>query len=177
MISSPSITVDVYLEVDHPIPTPDWQPTDWEIHLQPWSAIWLSALADSLPTALGYEYTVRLTGDRQIQEFNAQYRNLDRPTDVLSFPTLDLNAPAPPIHGDEPFYLGDIIISLETAQRQGSDRGHSLSVELSWLLTHGLLHLLGWDHPDEASLEQMLRQQETLLSLAGLDTQPFRNYL
>ena len=60
--------------------------------------------------------------------------------------------------------LGDIVISLETAARQAPDHGHSLPAELLFLATHGLLHLLGWDHPDDASLAAMLRKQEELLA-------------
>jgi probable rRNA maturation factor len=65
-------------------------------------------------------------------------------------------------------YLGDIVISVETAYRQAQQQGHSLQTELAWLATHGLLHLLGWDHPDEESLQGMLYQQETLLKLVNL---------
>ena len=59
--------------------------------------------------------------------------------------------------------LGDIVISLETAARQAPEHGHSLVEELQFLASHGLLHLLGWDHPDEASLAAMLARQERLL--------------
>jgi probable rRNA maturation factor len=61
--------------------------------------------------------------------------------------------------------LGDIVISTETAQRQAIQGKHSLLQELAWLATHGLLHLLGWDHPDEASLVEMLQQQTVLMNV------------
>jgi probable rRNA maturation factor len=64
----------------------------------------------------------------------------------------------------EPLELGDIVISLDTAARQASEHGHSLERELLFLASHGLLHLLGWDHPDEASLAAMLSRQERLLA-------------
>jgi probable rRNA maturation factor len=67
----------------------------------------------------------------------------------------------------EPLYLGDIVISLERAAQQAHDRGHDFSLEVIWLFTHGLLHLLGWDHPDEATLTAMLSQQSQLLTLIG----------
>ena len=57
------------------------------------------------------------------------------------------------------------MVSLETARRQAHEHDHSLGRELNWLVSHGLLHLLGWDHPDEASLRSMLLLQETLLSM------------
>jgi probable rRNA maturation factor len=71
----------------------------------------------------------------------------------------------------EPLYLGDIAISIDTAQRQAQQQGHSLKTELAWLAAHGFLHLLGWDHPDEESLTQMLDRQETLLQAIGLAIQ------
>lgn len=176
MSSLGSIAVDVHVEVAESAEFPDWQASDWGTNLQRWSAIWLEAMPTNLPPALGYEYAVRLTGDREIQQFNAQYRHIDRPTDVLSFPTLEVDTPSGHIHGDEPFYLGDIIISVEMARRQVGDLDRKLQGELTWLSVHGLLHLIGWDHPDEASLERMLAQQETLLSLVGLDVHNFRRY-
>ena len=65
---------------------------------------------------------------------------------------------------DEPLELGDIVISLDTAARQAGEHGHSLERELQFLASHGLLHLLGWDHPDDASLAAMLSRQEALLA-------------
>jgi len=66
--------------------------------------------------------------------------------------------------GGEPLELGDIVISLESAARQAAAAGTSLETELLFLASHGLLHLLGWDHPDEASLATMLSRQEALIS-------------
>ena len=66
--------------------------------------------------------------------------------------------------GPEALELGDIVISLETAARQAPDHGHSLAHELRFLASHGLLHLLGWDHPDDASLQAMLARQDQLLA-------------
>lgn len=145
-----------------------------------WFQTWLVALegtweaiAPSLSTpALGYELTLRLTDDAEIQTLNATYRQSDRPTDVLSFAALETDAAffnAP--EEDAPLYLGDLIISLETAQRQAQERGHTLLEEVVWLASHGLLHLLGWDHPDEPSLARMLQQQEDLLQTVGLKIQ------
>ncbi len=65
--------------------------------------------------------------------------------------------------GEEPLELGDIVISVQTAARQAPEHGHSLERELLFLASHGLLHLLGWDHPDDASLAAMLARQQQLL--------------
>jgi probable rRNA maturation factor len=135
-----------------------------------WFQLWLEKLAERLPSARAYELSLRLTDDRDIQTFNARYRDRDLPTDVLAFAALEVDFPQPEgeLFESEPLYLGDIIISLETAQKQAKDRGHSLTFELAWLAAHGFLHLLGWDHPDEKSLSEMLELQETLLESAGL---------
>jgi probable rRNA maturation factor len=137
---------------------------------QNWVECWLEILQADLPPAPGYELSLRLTDDQEIQALNAQYRFQDKPTDVLAFAALEVEnfAPAPP---EMPVYLGDIVISVDTATRQASDRGHSLEVELAWLASHGLLHLLGWDHPDEESLNEMLHKQANLLEMIGLMSQ------
>ncbi|MGL5077101.1 MAG: rRNA maturation RNase YbeY, partial [Waterburya sp.] len=114
------------------------------------------------------EISLRLTGDRQIQELNQQYRSLDKPTDVLAFAATE-SAITLPTDFTEPLYLGDIVISLDTAAKQATEQKHSLTVELAWLASHGLLHLLGWDHPDELSLEQMLERQSKLIQLLALE--------
>ena len=107
---------------------------------------------------------LRFTDDTAIAELNRIWRQRPESTDVLSFPALE-DAPEPlEIASVE---LGDIIVSVETAGRQALEQGHSLNHELRWLVSHGLLHLLGWDHPDQVSLEQMLDLQERLLEISG----------
>ncbi|MEX0268466.1 rRNA maturation RNase YbeY [Leptolyngbyaceae cyanobacterium UHCC 1019] len=134
-----------------------------------WFQKWLEVMEPDLSPIQAYELSLRLTGDREIQTLNAQYRHQDQPTDVLAFAALEDNSPQnDEVHNSQPLYLGDIIISVETAQRQANIQNHSLRVELSWLATHGLLHLLGWDHADEESLSQMLTKQEFLLNTVGL---------
>ncbi len=126
---------------------------------------WGDRLRDELPPAgdLGWELSLRLTNDADIQALNRQYRHQDRPTDVLSFAALETAMPMPAIP-TEPLYLGDVVISVPTAARQAPTQGRSLTAELVWLFSHGLLHLLGWDHPTEEHLVQMLARQEALLA-------------
>jgi probable rRNA maturation factor len=107
---------------------------------------------------------LRFTDDAGIAELNSQWRQRSGPTDVLSFAALD-NTPNW-LEGAA-VELGDIIVSLDTAHRQAADHDHSLRYELHWLISHGLLHLLGWDHPDEQSLSSMLVLQEHLLNITG----------
>jgi probable rRNA maturation factor len=154
--------IDRIAIANDPIETDIWQR---------WFQLWLSDLSVSIPKADAYELTLRLTSDSEIQTLNAQYRDLDRPTDVLAFAILELDVPqfTNPALLTEPLYIGDIVISVETAWRQAQDRKHSLNRELVWLASHGFLHLLGWDHPDDSSLLLMLAQQEKLLQSIDTD--------
>lgn len=133
-----------------------------------WFEDWLQLLS-STNTLLNTscELSLRLTSDRQIQAFNHQYRFLDKPTDVLAFAATEANITFP-LDIAEPVYWGDIIISLDTAARQAIEQQHSLIIELAWLASHGLLHLLGWDHPDDLRLQQMLQQQSELIQLLNI---------
>lgn len=146
------------------------QAETWEI----WFRRWLEQLdqinEDGLPLhpKHQYELSLRLSDDREIQSFNNQYRFKDQPTDVLAFASLEVDYPQSDVLDEEPLYLGDIVISVETADRQAHQHGHTLETEMAWLAAHGLLHLLGWDHPDDESLIRMLNQQQQLLAAVGL---------
>jgi probable rRNA maturation factor len=133
-----------------------------------WLQVWLESLSLTNNLVENCEIGLRFTGDHQIQELNQQYRSLDQPTDVLAFAATEsvINLPT---DFTEPLYLGDIIISLDTAVKQATEQKHSLTLELAWLASHGLLHLLGWDHPDDLSLEQMLERQSELIQLLALE--------
>ena len=159
----------------------------------PWHALlsaWLGQLTPELPAPLqapAYSLGLSLVGDGEIAALNADWRHQEGPTDVLAFAAQDeALGEAPPMpmpswadgeEGEdgedddeaEPLELGDIVISVETAARQAPEHGHSLERELLFLASHGLLHLLGWDHPDEASLGAMLAQQEQLLAVTKRD--------
>lgn len=147
----------------HPIALEQWQE---------WFVIWEQYLLSEQAIADGeYELSLAITDDLTIQQLNLQYRQQDQPTDVLSFAALESEVPEIPIDDSgyvEPTYLGDIIISQTTAVRQAEERGHSLIYELAWLAAHGWLHLLGWDHPDDASLDIMLKQQDLMLQLINV---------
>jgi probable rRNA maturation factor len=143
-------------------------PETWE----KWFQQWMVALEPQLSPIQSYELSLRLTGDREIQALNRRYRHQDNPTDVLAFAALEVEgSPFEEMSASLPLYLGDIVISVNTAQRQAAAQNHSLEIELAWLAAHGLLHLLGWDHPDDASLARMLNQQQALLQIVGLPVQ------
>ena len=147
--------------------------TQWTEWLERWLEIMQEELPETFTSTLrnniGYELSLRLTDDQEIQQLNYQYRQKDQPTDVLAFASLEGDYPLMAEEmAEEPLYLGDVVISVATAQRQARERKHSLELELAWLAAHGLLHLLGWDHPDDESLEIMLKQQEVLLHSVSL---------
>lgn len=100
------------------------------------------------------EMSVLITDDETIRKLNAQYRDKDRATDVLSFPSLS------PALADQPQHMGDIVISAQTAVRQAEAIGQSFTTELRFLCLHGTLHLLGYDH--ETDQGEMLRLQTDL---------------
>ena len=102
------------------------------------------------------EVSVLFVDDEEIQELNRQYRELDRPTDVLSF-TMDEETPP-----DGYRVLGDIVLSLPTAARQAAALGHRPIAEATILLIHGALHLLGFDDEQPAARSRMLRRQQRL---------------
>lgn len=106
------------------------------------------------------ELSILLTDDPTIRGLNRQHRRKDKPTDVLSFP-MDGVAPGP----KAPSLLGDIAISLDTAGRQARQRGHGLLDEVTHLLAHGLLHLLGYDHRTDREEKLMNQAANRLIVL------------
>jgi probable rRNA maturation factor len=128
---------------------------------------WINALNPQQSKIQSYEVSLLLTTDAEIQTLNATYRQQDRSTDVLAFAALEWEGPTSPEMAELPTNLGDIAISVETAALQAAENGHDLSLELIWLASHGLLHLLGWDHPDATHLNQMLIEQARLMTLIG----------
>jgi probable rRNA maturation factor len=123
------------------------------------------------------EVALTFVNDDEIHSLNRDYRGIDRPTDVLSFAMQDEGeeeldivfevedeSEADPISG----MLGDIIISTERAKAQSEEYGHSLEREIGFLFVHGFLHLMGYDHQDEAAEAEMTAKQEAILGKAGL---------
>lgn len=123
------------------------------------------------------EVDLTFVDDKQIHELNREYRGIDRPTDVLSFAMNEITNDELEIiyeleEGEElesvPDVLGDIIISVPRAKLQSEEYGHSLEREIGFLFVHGFLHLLGYDHQDEASEAEMMGKQEAVLAEVGL---------
>lgn len=105
-----------------------------------------------------------MTGDEGIRSLNRDYREVDRPTDVLSFPLADSDALADP---SRPVFLGEIYISIETARRQARAARRPYPREVAHLVLHGLLHLLGHDHATPAERRRMAAEEARLLRALG----------
>ena len=113
------------------------------------------------------EVSVTLTNNAYIHTLNKEYRNLDRPTDVLSFVLNESDEPE--IEGSPVANaLGDIIISVERAEEQAAEYGHSLRREVAFLTVHGMLHLLGYDHMEEEEREEMEKEQCFVMERLGI---------
>lgn len=120
------------------------------------------------------EINVLITDDEGIHQINLEQRDVDRPTDVLSFPMFDLE---PGEHPDEEdadpetglIPLGDMVISLERAVAQAEEFGHSMEREICYLSVHSILHLLGYDHMDEGPMKAQMRlREEAILGKLGI---------
>lgn len=127
------------------------------------------------------EINLTLTDNEGIRRINQEFRELDIPTDVLSFPMLEYETPADFSKLDsemaESMYfnldtnellLGDIVISLERAKEQAQEYGHTLERELAFLTAHSMLHLMGYDHMEEDEREIMEQKQEEILQRLGV---------
>ncbi len=112
------------------------------------------------------ELSITLTDDKNIHALNKKYRNIDRPTDVLSFAFRESDEPQ--ILNAEVEILGDIIISVERAKVQAEEYGHSFLREIIFLEVHGLLHLLGYDHIEESERIEMEGEQKFIMEKLGI---------
>jgi probable rRNA maturation factor len=109
--------------------------------------------------------SLHLVSDQTIHTLNRQHRAIDRPTDVLSFPLLSERFVVPP---DEPVHLGDVVISYPRAVAQAVEYGHSIDREVAYLVAHGVLHVLGYDHEQETERLRMREKEEEALRPLGL---------
>ncbi len=127
--------------------------------------------------ACPYETQVNLllTGNEEIHEMNRDFREIDRPTDVLSFPLVEYDAPSDFSRAEEEeadcfdpesgeLMLGDIVISGDKVLEQAENYGHSVKREFAFLVAHSMLHLLGYDHMTEEEAAEMEKRQEEILS-------------
>jgi len=111
------------------------------------------------------EISVTFVDKAEIHELNNQYRGVDSPTDVLSFPQFD-DFDDLPEEGD--ICLGDVVICTDKAKEQAEEFGHTFEREIIYLFVHSILHLLGYDHMDEDEKAFMRRQEETVMEHLGI---------
>ena len=116
-----------------------------------------------------FEVSVTFTDNENIRRINNQFRDIDRETDVLSFPMTDEGEEFTVDPETECFMLGDIVISLEKALSQAVEYGHSFKREVAFLTVHSMLHLLGYDHEkSEEEEKEMFGKQDIVLEAMGL---------
>jgi probable rRNA maturation factor len=126
-----------------------------------------SIVKRELPPA-NYVVGLHVVDDETIRALNAEHRGEDSHTDVLSFPLHDPNGMRFVLPPGVPAHLGDVVVSYPRAEQQARDFGHSLERELAYLVAHGVLHVLGYDHEDEADRRRMRQQEEAALAPLGL---------
>lgn len=123
-----------------------------------------NAAAEVLEIGEEQELSVVLTDNKAVQELNLEYRGIDAPTDVLSFAMNDEAEGEPEILDEDiNTLLGDVVISVERAKTQADDYGHSWEREMGFLLCHGILHLMGYDHMESEDEKKMFGLQDTIL--------------
>ena len=115
------------------------------------------------------EVSVTFTDDEGIRKLNRNFRKIDRATDVLSFPLFDFEGEGDALSDELDDMLGDIVLSLERAEAQAEEYGHSFEREVAFLTVHSMLHLLGYDHETSEEDElDMRRRQTAIMEMLGL---------
>lgn len=166
------MTLDIQYETEITIPV-DYEPLIIKV---------VNAALDYAQCPYEVELNVTLTDNAEIHKINQEFRGIDRPTDVLSFPMLEYETPGDftwieeneenlddcfdPESGE--LLLGDIVISVEKVVAQANEYGHSLERELGFLVAHSMLHLFGYDHMEEDERIIMEAKQEEILQLVQL---------
>lgn len=116
------------------------------------------------------EVAVRFTDDATVHALNRDYRDKDKPTNVLSFPMLEPDEVDALEEGVQPeVLLGDIVLAAQTCAREAMDKGIDVTAHATHLVVHGMLHLLGYDHLDDAEADAMEAIERRILSSLGLD--------
>lgn len=154
MSGAPHLSTDILVNAEN-----------WNAHADSGAVVEraITAAAAAARAPAGAEVAVMLTDDATIRTLNRDWRGIDKPTNVLSFPA----APQPGAGAGAPTMLGDIAIAYETTAREAEAEGKPFADHLSHLAVHGLLHLLGYDHETDAEAEVMEALERDIL--AGLD--------
>jgi probable rRNA maturation factor len=156
----------------------DWPAHDWEDLAGRAATVALAAspqaaLADSAATI---EIAVRLTSDEEVRTLNRQYRQQDKPTNVLSFPMVQPDLIDTLANTDDgEVLLGDIVLAYETCAREAEEKGVPLADHAAHLIVHGTLHLLGYDHIDDVKADAMEAIERAAMSALGLHD-PYKDH-
>jgi probable rRNA maturation factor len=160
------MTLDIDIDAD-----PEWDSsTRWEalVRTAAEAAIATSAFPQLARLERPVELSVRLTGDDEVKALNGQWRGKDKPTNVLSFPQTG-PAGLSEAAGDGPeLMLGDLVLARGVCEREAADKAISLEDHAAHLIVHGTLHLLGYDHQDDRSAEDMEAREVRALALLGI---------
>ena len=152
-----------------------WNNTGFDVTVLAHTAVTAAiAAAKSPPNLLdapGLELSVVLSGDEAVRAMNRDCRNKDKPTNVLSFATLDGDVF---IHQETPFHLGDIILAFETLKKEAEEQDKRIEDHFTHLLVHGTLHLLGYDHMKINEAEEMESLEIHILKSLGIEN-PYKN--
>ncbi|MDO5410090.1 MAG: rRNA maturation RNase YbeY [Lachnospiraceae bacterium] len=163
------------IEIENEYENQEALPFDWEALLR---KVVMGAM-DFEPCPYEAELNILLTGNEEIHRINNEYRGIDRPTDVLSFPMIEYEIPGNFDHceddGQDCFnpetgelVLGDIVISVDKVLEQAEIYGHSKERELAFLTAHSMFHLFGYDHMEEDERQVMEEKQRSLLEQLGI---------
>jgi probable rRNA maturation factor len=156
----------VELSVESPWDDHDWQGMADRIVPE---VVGQTQYASLLSAAFAGEISVRLTTDEEVQTLNCQYRGLDKPTNVLSFPMVQADLLETIADTDDgEVLLGDIVLAQETCLREADERGVELQDHAAHLIVHGVLHLLGYDHMTDADAETMEAIERDVMARLGL---------
>ena len=129
-------------------------------------AVWTSLEVENFLTEC--EISVSIVTNEEIQAINREFRNIDKATDVLSFPQLTFEeGEIADVNEKNEIVLGDIIISIDKAQQQAEEYEHSLEREVAFLTIHSMLHLMGYDHMEPEEEKEMIQKQKLILQKTG----------
>jgi len=158
--------LDIAIDAD-----PEWDSSSgWEslVRKAAEAAIAESAFPQLASSPRAVELSVRLTGDDQVQALNAEWRGKDKPTNVLSFPQMEANEIATAGPEGPELMLGDLVLAREICQREAAEKVISLEDHAAHLVVHGTLHLLGYDHHDDDSADDMESREIRALARLGI---------
>jgi probable rRNA maturation factor len=157
--------LDIAIEAE-----PEWDSSSWSglIRAASEAALAESAFHRLTDSPRHIELSVRLTGDEEVRELNAEWRGKDNATNVLSFPQLepeqlgDVEASGPEV------MLGDLVLARGVCEREAAEKGITIEDHAAHLIVHGTLHLLGYDHQDDASADEMESREVRALARLGI---------